>query len=65
MKKPSAQSGGLFIVRINSAHNTPRAYTRGFYINPAHPIRLTPYGAPLQNSPGFIPGEFHKNYAIY
>lgn len=47
MKKPSAQSGGLFIVRINTAHNNLRAYTRGFYINPAHPIRLTPYSAPL------------------
>lgn len=47
MKKPSAQSGGLFIVRINTAHNTHRAYTRGFYINPAYPIQC-----PLIKIPG-------------
>lgn len=52
MKKPSAQSGGLFIVRINTAHNTHRALYPGLLHKSGAPYTAYPIQRPITKLPG-------------
>lgn len=58
MKKPSAQSGGLFIVRINTAHHTHRALYPGLLHKSGAPYTAYPIQCPLIKIPGFYTRGF-------
>ena len=52
MKKPSAQSGGLFIVRINTAHNNPPGLYPGLLHKSCAPYTAYPIQRPITKIPG-------------
>lgn len=58
MKKPSAQSGGLFIVRINTARNNPRALYPGLLHKSGAPYTAYPIQRPITKIPGLYTREF-------